>query len=132
MSEPTLVDEATTSGEAGWPWPRAARSLGTVLLIGGLAAVIEAYAGVRGAASLRDQLAFVATGGIGGIAALGLGAALLVVAELASSQRRIHALDTPSAHPFGDERHDPATSGAPQASGVTSRRMAATMSSRSA
>jgi hypothetical protein len=132
VSEPTLVGEAAASGEAGWPWPRAARSLGTVLLIGGLAAVIGAFTGVRGAASLRDQLAFVATGGIGGIAALGLGAALLVVAELASSQRRIHALDTLVGDSYGDDGHAADRSGETQAFGVTSRRMAATMSSRSA
>jgi len=56
-------------------WPTAARVFGTVLVLGGLAAVIGAYLGARSAVSLRDELAFVATGGIGGITALGLGAA---------------------------------------------------------
>jgi hypothetical protein len=94
VSDPTLRHDPAASEEAGWPWPRAARSLGTVLLIGGLAAVIGAYLGVRRAASLRDELAFVTTGGIGGIAALVLGAALLVVADLARSQRRISATNS--------------------------------------
>ena len=70
-------------------WPTAARVFGTVLVLGGLAAVIGAYLGARSAVSLRDELAFVATGGIGGITALGLGAALLAVADLARSQRAI-------------------------------------------
>ncbi len=126
MTEPVLVPDAVrTEGEpAGWPWPTLARSLGVVLLVGGMAAVVGAYLGVRGAASLRDELAFVATGGIGGLAAVGLGAALLVVADLARSQRRIHALGGPV---VSLAEPDPAAGPrVTQASDVTSRQMATT------
>ena len=126
MSEPALVHGPTADEEAGWPWPRATRSLGIALLIGGLTAVIGAYLGAAGAVSLRDGLAFVATGGIGGIAAVGLGAALLVVADLASSQRRIHALAVPIVHLYDGDRHDGAASPAGRASDGTLRRKAAT------
>jgi len=94
VSEPPSAHDPATSAEAGSPWPRAARSLGTILLIGGLVAVIGAYLGVQSAASLRDELAFVATGGIGGIAALILGTALLAAADLARSQRRLSVTDS--------------------------------------
>lgn len=70
-------------------WDRAAA---IALLVIGAVLVIAGYVGISGANELDDQLSYFASGGIGGLFCLGLGASLLVSANLGDEWRKLHDL----------------------------------------
>ena len=70
-------------------WDRAAAV--ALLALGGIL-VIAGYVGVSGTDSNSDQLSYLASGGIGGLFCLGLGAALLISANLGDEWRKLDEL----------------------------------------
>ena len=70
-------------------WDRAAgvglMALGAVLLVTG-------WIGVTGASTTKDQLSYLASGGLGGLFCLGAGVGLLVSANLADEWRKLDEL----------------------------------------
>jgi hypothetical protein len=70
-------------------WDRAAAV--ALLVLGGIL-VIAGYAGVSGADRVDDQLSYLASGGVAGLFCLGLGASLLISANLGDEWRKLDEL----------------------------------------
>lgn len=69
------------------------RILATVLIAAGAVLVIVAWAGVSGTPFVADQLAYIASGGIGGLFLLALGLALLMSADHHDEWRKLDAIE---------------------------------------
>lgn len=76
-------------------WLRAEwdRVTGWTLVLAGVVAVIVAGLRVADTAYLADQLSYMMTGGLGGIAAILLGAGLLITAERHDEWRKLDAVE---------------------------------------
>lgn len=70
-------------------WDRVAA---VVLLVAGGILVIAGYFSVSGADAIDDQLSYLASGGIAGLFCLGLGASLLISANLGDEWRKLDEL----------------------------------------
>ena len=75
--------------------------------------VLLGYLGVRGTPFVAEQMAYIASGGIGGLFCLGFGAALLLTADLHDEWRKLDRLEAelrsdampePESHPAGGTR----------------------------
>lgn len=66
----------------------ALKVLGGVLVVGGLVAVLVGYLGVRSSDDIVLQLPYFASGGIGGLSLLALGALCLVQQQMREQSRR--------------------------------------------
>ena len=69
------------------------RILASVLIAAGAVLVIVAWAGVSGTPFVADQLAYIASGGIGGLFLLALGLALLMSADHHDEWRKLDAIE---------------------------------------
>ena|SRR5947209_2169617 len=58
------------------------RSLGVVCIVAGAVATLCAYLGVRSSRFLTEDLSYLISGGVGGLLLIGVGATLLVTANL--------------------------------------------------
>ncbi len=70
-------------------WDRVAA---VVLLVAGAILVIAGYFSVSGADAIDDQLSYLASGGVAGLFCLGLGASLLISANLGDEWRKLDEL----------------------------------------
>ena len=69
------------------------RILASVLIAAGAVLVLVAWAGVSGTPFVADQLAYIASGGIGGLFLLALGLALLMSADHHDEWRKLDAIE---------------------------------------
>ena len=67
--------------------------LGWVLVIIGGLLVVVGYIGVSGKDSEAHQLPYLASGGIGGLAVVGLGSALLISADVRLERQRLGQIE---------------------------------------
>lgn len=81
------MDDYVTVLRAQWD-----RVLGGGLIIAGAILVVAGWVGVSGASTTKDQLSYLASGGVGGLFCLGAGLGLLISANLADEWRRLDAL----------------------------------------
>jgi hypothetical protein len=70
----------------------ALKVLAGLLIIGGLVAVLVGYLGVRNSDDIVLQLPYFASGGVGGLALLALGALTLVQQQMREQSRRAAAI----------------------------------------
>jgi hypothetical protein len=68
-------------------WDRVA---GYGCLAAGLVVLVAGYAGVRRSADVIDEISYLVTGGLGAIFLLGVGATLLLSADLHDDFRKLH------------------------------------------
>lgn len=71
-------------------WDRVA---GYALLFAGAVALVFGFVGVRTAADVIDEISYLVTGGIGAIFLLGVGATLLLSADLHDDFRKLHRVE---------------------------------------
>ena len=69
------------------------RLIGVALIIAGVVMVIGGYLGVRGTPFVVIQLCYLASGGVIGIFCLGLGAAMVLSADLHDEWRHLDAIE---------------------------------------
>jgi hypothetical protein len=81
------MDHLITLVRAQWD-----RLLGGGLLLVGAILLVAGWIGVSGASTSKDQLSYLASGGLGGLFCLGAGVGLLVSANLADEWRKLDAL----------------------------------------
>ncbi|HZQ78497.1 MAG TPA: hypothetical protein VFE55_14270 [Acidimicrobiia bacterium] len=68
------------------------RILGVGLVLAGAMLLLAGWFGVSGASTTKDQLSYLASGGLGGLFCLGAGIGLLISANLADEWRKLDAL----------------------------------------
>src|SRR5581483_1080571 len=71
-------------------WDRLA---GYAFVLAGALALVFGFVGVRHAADVIDEISYLVTGGIGGIFLLGVGATLLLSADLHDDFRKLHRVE---------------------------------------
>ena len=71
-------------------WDRVA---GVALIIAGAVALVLGYIGVSGSPYVAEELAYIISGGIGGLFLLGLGATLLISADLQDEWRKLDRIE---------------------------------------
>jgi hypothetical protein len=71
-------------------WDRVA---GYAFILAGLVALVFGFVGVRTAADVVDEISYLVTGGIGAIFLLGVGATLLLSADLHDDFRKLHRVE---------------------------------------
>jgi hypothetical protein len=71
-------------------WDRVA---GYACLLAGAVALVFGFAGVRNAADVVDEISYLVTGGIGAVFLLGVGATLLLSADLHDDFRKLHRVE---------------------------------------
>jgi hypothetical protein len=81
------MDHLLTLVRAQWD-----RLLGGGLVVAGAALVIAGWFGVSGASTTKDQLSYLASGGLGGLFCLGAGIGLLISANLSDEWRKLDDL----------------------------------------
>lgn len=69
------------------------RALGFALIVAGAAALLAGYLGVSGSPYMAEGLAYIVSGGIGGLFLLGAGATLLVSADLRDEWRKLDRIE---------------------------------------
>ena len=76
-------------------WLRAVRErlVGGALIIAGAVMVVGGYLGVKGTPFVVIQLCYLASGGVIGIFCLGLGAAMVLSADIHDEWRRLDAIE---------------------------------------
>ncbi|MGH9034154.1 MAG: hypothetical protein ACRD0O_00190 [Acidimicrobiia bacterium] len=77
-----------TSLRARWDW-----ALGVALMGAGAVLVLVGSVGVSGSRFASDQLAFIVSGGLGGLLLLGAGATLLITAGLSDEWRKLDRVE---------------------------------------
>ena len=81
------MDHLLTLLRAQWD-----RLLGGGLIVAGAVLVIAGWVGVSGAATTKDQLSYLASGGLGGLFCLGAGVGFVISANLADEWRKLDDL----------------------------------------
>jgi hypothetical protein len=81
------MDHLVTLLRAQWD-----RVLGAGLLVLGAVLLVAGCFGVSGASTTKDQLSYLASGGLGGLFCLGAGVGLLISAGLSDEWRKLDAL----------------------------------------
>ena len=87
------------------------RVLGFGLIVAGAIALVLGYVGVSDSPYVAEELAYIVSGGIGGLFLLGVGASLLMSADLKDEWRKLDRIEailrkdepTPAAAPASDE-----------------------------
>ena len=69
------------------------RLIGVALIIAGVVMVIGGYFGVKGTPFVVIQLCYLASGGVIGIFSLGLGAAMVLSADIHDEWRKLDAIE---------------------------------------
>jgi hypothetical protein len=90
------------------------RALGVALIVAGVIALILGYVGVSNSPYVASELAYIISGGIGGLFLLGLGAALLIMADLHDEWRKLDRIEAAIRGESPDHETNGAT-GAPTA-----------------
>jgi hypothetical protein len=76
-------------------WQRAA---GFALIVAGAVMVVAGYIGVKGTPYVVVELAYIASGGVFGIFCLGLGASLVLSADIHDEWRKLDQVETALRH----------------------------------
>ena len=86
-----------------WDWVVGSTLIGVAAVV-----LVVTWVGVSGSRYVSDELSYIASGGLGGLVLLGLGAVLVTTAGLADEWRKLNRVE--DALPFAgpDERTDPA------------------------
>jgi hypothetical protein len=82
------VNDLTRFLRAEWD-----RLAGYACLLAGAVALVFGFAGVRNAADVVDEISYLVTGGIGAVFLLGVGATLLLSADLHDDFRKLHRVE---------------------------------------
>ena len=71
-------------------WDRVA---GYAFIVAGAVALVFGFVGVRTSADVIDEISYLVTGGIGAVFLLGVGATLLLSADLHDDFRKLHRVE---------------------------------------
>jgi MFS family permease len=95
--------DATTRLRTRWDW-----ILGYSLLAVAAVVLVSTWISVSGSHYVSDQLSYIASGGLGGLVLLGLGAVLIVTAGLSDEWRKLNRLEDALPFPVTEPRLDAA------------------------
>jgi hypothetical protein len=97
-------------------WLRASwdRLLGLVLIGAGGAFLALTYHGVAGSRFVADQMSYLASGGVGGLFLLGLGASMRIQADLQDEWRKLDRIESALRESDGVDVSDAATGARPE------------------